>query len=210
MNSRGLRPIHPAESNLCAIPGKKGSCAMLGFLFGFNARLGRMHFFLGTIVLAVVMTAICFVIAAAIFQQSPRGFRPTEADMMTWPAIVAIVFFGFVSFSLQAMRIRDIGWDPVCVIPGWIAAAIVDGMIAGRFPSWAIEQGHHGTIVGALINLVLFGAMLFWPSGDYDESGPTFDAAPRKPEGSMFGPRGASAPAARIAQATRADFGRRG
>ena len=187
---------------------------MLGFLFGFNARLGRMHFFLGTIVLALVMTAICFAIAATMFPQMPRGFRPTEADFMTWPVIVAIVFFGFVSFTLQAMRIRDIGWDPVCVIPGWIAAAIVDGMIAGKFPSWAIGQGHHGTMVGALINLVLFGALLFWPSGDHDESAPTFDAAPRKPEGSMLRPStgrsAASAPAARIAQATRAEFGRRG
>jgi uncharacterized membrane protein YhaH (DUF805 family) len=187
---------------------------MLGFLFGFNARLGRMHFFLGTIVLAVVMTAICFAIAATMFQQMPRGFNPTEADFMTWPVMIAIVFFGFVSFTLQAMRIRDIGWDPVCVIPGWFAAAIVDGMIAGRFPSWAIEQGHHGTMVGALINLVLFGALLFWPSGDYDESSTTFNTAPHKPEGSMFRPStgrsAASAPAARIAQATRADFGRRG
>jgi hypothetical protein len=156
------------------------------------------------------MTAICFAIAATIFQQMPRGFNPTEADFTTWPVMVAIVFFGFVSFTLQAMRIRDIGWDPVCVIPGWIAAAIVDGMVAGRFPSWAIEQGRHGTIVGALINLVLLGALLFWPSGDYHESGPSFDATPPKPEGSMFRPTAASAPAARIAQATRAEFGRRG
>jgi hypothetical protein len=37
---------------------------MLGFLFGFNARLGRMHFFLALIALAVVMTAICFAIAS--------------------------------------------------------------------------------------------------------------------------------------------------
>jgi uncharacterized membrane protein YhaH (DUF805 family) len=202
------------ESNLCAIPGKKGSCAMLGFLFGFNARLGRMHFFLGTIVLAVVMTAICFAIAATMFQQMPRGFNPTEADFMTWPVMVAVVFFGWVTFTLQAMRIRDIGWDPVCVIPGWIAAAIVDGVIAGKFPSWSLGHDHRGTVVGALINLVLFGALLFWPSGDYDESGPTFDTAPRKPEGSLLRPStgrsAASAPAARIAQATRAEFGRRG
>ena len=44
---------------------------MLGFLFGFNARLGRMHFFLALIALAVVMTAICFAIAS--FQSNPRG-----------------------------------------------------------------------------------------------------------------------------------------
>jgi uncharacterized membrane protein YhaH (DUF805 family) len=181
---------------------------MLGFLFGFNARLGRMHFFLGTIVLAVVMTAICFAIAATVFQQMPRGFRPTEADLMTWPSLVAIVFFGFVTFTLQAMRIRDIGWDPVCVIPAWIAFALVDGLIATRFPSLSIGQGHHGTIVGALINLVLFGAMLFWPSGDYDDWTPTLAGPRAKPDDPARRQR--AAPEARIAQATRADFGRRG
>ena len=133
---------------------------------------------------------------------------------MTWPVMVAIVFFGWVTFTLQAMRIRDIGWDPVCVIPGWIAAAIVDGMIAGKFPSWSLGHEHRGTVVGAVINLVLFGALLFWPSGDYDESSPTFEVASRKPEGAMLRPStgrsAASAPAARIAQATRAEFGRRG
>jgi uncharacterized membrane protein YhaH (DUF805 family) len=180
---------------------------MLGFLFGFNVRLGRMHFFLGTIVLAVVMTAICFAIAGTVFQQMPRGFRPTEADLMTWPVVVAIVFFGFVTFTLQAMRIRDIGWDPVCVIPAWIAIMLVDSLIASKVPSWSLGQDHHGTVVGALVNLVLFGALLFWPSGDYDQSTPSFSAPPRKPDEPVR--RQSAAPEARIAQATRAEFGRR-
>jgi hypothetical protein len=39
--------------------------ANAGFpVFGFNARLGRLHFFLALIALAVVMTAICFAIAS--------------------------------------------------------------------------------------------------------------------------------------------------
>ena len=182
---------------------------MLGFLFGLNARLGRLHFFLGTIVLAVVMTAICFALAAILFQQMPRGYRPTEADLMTWPFIAAMVFFGFVTFTLQAMRIRDIGWDPVCVIPGWIAAALVDSTIAGKFPSWSIGHDHHGTVVGALVNLGLFGALLFWPSGDCGESTRSFGAPPRKPDAPSPRSSTSSAPAARIAQATKADFGRR-
>ena len=50
---------------------------MLGFLFGFNARLGRMHYFLATIALAIVMTAICFVIATSVIQFTPGDrFRP--------------------------------------------------------------------------------------------------------------------------------------
>ena len=46
---------------------------MLGFLFGFNARLGRLHFFLATIALAVVMTAICYAIASTLMQSSYSG-----------------------------------------------------------------------------------------------------------------------------------------
>jgi uncharacterized membrane protein YhaH (DUF805 family) len=40
---------------------------MLGFLFGFNARIGRMNYFLATIGLAIVMTGLCFAIAAAVY-----------------------------------------------------------------------------------------------------------------------------------------------
>ena len=32
---------------------------MLGFIFGLNARLGRLHYFVASIVLAVVMTVLC-------------------------------------------------------------------------------------------------------------------------------------------------------
>jgi uncharacterized membrane protein YhaH (DUF805 family) len=182
---------------------------MLGFVFGFNARLGRMHFFLATLVLALVMTAICFAIAAVLFHEMPRGYRPTAADLITWPMIAAGLFAAWVSFNLHAMRIRDIGWDPVCVIPAWIAIMLVDGMIAAKFPFLSAGDHHRSTGVGLLVNLVLFGALLFWPSGDYDQSTPTFSAPPRQPDPPSTRSSAASAPAARIAQATRAEFGRR-
>src|SRR6267142_2121578 len=51
----------------------KKDAPMLGFLFGFNARLGRMHYFLSTIGLAVVMTAVCLVIAGYAIQFTPGG-----------------------------------------------------------------------------------------------------------------------------------------
>jgi uncharacterized membrane protein YhaH (DUF805 family) len=176
---------------------------MLGFLFGFNARLGRMHYFLATIALAVVMTAICFAIAMLLFQQTPSAMLPS-ALMMSWPVIIAMVFFGWMTFTLQSMRIRDIGWDPVCVIPAWVAILIVDHVIAGRVPAWALGQDHQGTIVGALVNLVLFLAMMFWPGGDH--AAPMFGDTPDRPS------RGAgthSLTASRIARATGGDFGGR-
>ncbi|WP_247499171.1 hypothetical protein [Bradyrhizobium sp. 149] len=134
---------------------------MLGFVFGLNPRLGRLHFFLASVALAVVMTAICFGIAMAVLRNtSPSAIRPEDL-MKSWAIIAAIVFFGAATFTLQSMRIRDIGWDPVCVIPAWIALMIVDHVVAGRFPAWAIGQEHQATAVGALVNLVLMLALMF-------------------------------------------------
>jgi uncharacterized membrane protein YhaH (DUF805 family) len=176
---------------------------MLGFLFGFNARLGRLHYFLATIGLAVLMTAICFVIA---YTHHHSGARLSREDLMGWPTVMAMVFFGWMSFTLQSMRIRDIGWDPVCIIPLWIAILIVDKLVAGKIPAWSLGPEHHGTIVGALVNLLLFLAVTFWPSGDYE--GPTFGETPRNDAPSQR--TGASSVAAgRIARAAGSGFGRR-
>jgi uncharacterized membrane protein YhaH (DUF805 family) len=177
---------------------------MLGFLFGFNVRLGRMHYFLATIALAVVMTAICFVIASYAHR---TGTLLSRADLMGWPTITAAVFFGWMTVTLQSMRIRDIGWDPVCIIPVWIAILIVDKLVAGKIQAWSLGQEHHGTIVGALVNLGLFLALTFWPSGDYE--GPNFGETPRKPDTPSRRTDAASVAAARIARATGVGFGRR-
>jgi uncharacterized membrane protein YhaH (DUF805 family) len=179
---------------------------MLGFVFGFNARLGRMHFFFATIALAVLMTGVCFVIAMYMAPHLPAGTRLTAAALATWPpVIVAIVAFGWASFTLHCMRFRDIGWDPVCVIPAWIALLIVDRLVATKIPAWSFGHEHHGTIVGALISLGLFLALMFWPGGDYQ--GPT--ETPRTPDLPSSRPRANSAAEARIARATGAQFGRR-
>jgi uncharacterized membrane protein YhaH (DUF805 family) len=139
---------------------------MLGFVFGLNARIGRLHFFLATIALAIVMTAICFAIAMAVLRTTSPGMVRPEDLTHNRAIIGAMIFFGLATFTLQSMRIRDIGWDPVCVIPAWIALMIVDHVVAGRFPAWAIGGEHQGTMVGALVNLALMLALTFWPSAE--------------------------------------------
>jgi uncharacterized membrane protein YhaH (DUF805 family) len=179
---------------------------MLGFLFGFNARLTRMHYFLSTIALAVVMTAVCFAIAMSFVQHTPRA-AISRADLMTWPIMLAIAAFCWMTFTLQCMRIRDIGWDPVCVIPAWIAILLVDKVVASKFPLWALGPDHDGTIVGGLINLVLVLALMFWPSGDYES--PAFGGTPREPEKRAPKADAASTTAARIARVSGGGFGQR-
>ena len=180
---------------------------MLGFLFGFNARLGRLHYFLASIGLAVLMTAICFAVATYLIHSTPREMLSPESLIRSWPAIAAIVFFIWTSLTLQSMRIRDIGWDPVCVIPAWIAIVIVDKLIAGKIPAWSLGQDHNGTAVGALVNLALVLALTFWPSGDNEN--PTYGQTPPPPDRSSSRSPAGSVAAERIARATGANFGHR-
>jgi uncharacterized membrane protein YhaH (DUF805 family) len=180
---------------------------MLGFLFGFNARLGRLNFFLATIALAVVMTAICYAFASALIQSNPKAAL-ASARLITWPVIAAAGFFGWVTFTLQSMRIRDIGWDPVCVIPAWIVVLIVDHVVAGRIPSWSLGRDHDGTIVGALTNLALYLALTFWPSGADDGPTSTFDDTRWKPDQPTRRSQAMSVASERVARAT-GGFGRR-
>jgi uncharacterized membrane protein YhaH (DUF805 family) len=140
---------------------------MLDYVFGLNARLGRLQFFLASIALAVVMTAICFVIAVNGLVHFPEGAEPELSwEIMTWPILCAAAFFMLVTFSLQAMRIRDIGWDPVVVIGGWIAVMIIDIIVATKMPQLALGSGHHATIVSSIANLAMTGILLFWPGDD--------------------------------------------
>lgn len=169
---------------------------MLGFVFGLNARLGRLHFFLASVALAIVMTAMCFGIAMAVLRTtSPSMIRPEELTG-NWAIIAAMIFFGLATFTLQSMRIRDIGWDPVCVIPAWIALMIVDHVVAGRFPAWAIGQEHRGTMVGGLVNLALMLALTFWPSADSEAYSDPFDLPAR----AISKVSGADARIARVSQ----------
>jgi len=181
---------------------------MLGFLFGFNARLGRLHYFLSTIGLAVGMMVVAFAIASNAVHNTPTGANPA-ARLMGWPVIVSVVVFMWITFTFQSMRIRDIGWDPVCVIPAWMALLIVDKLVAAKFPAWSLGSESQGTVVGALVNLVLVLALTFWPSGDHNRPAPTFGEAGRKPPEPPRHQAVTSLPAARIARAPAAGFGRR-
>jgi uncharacterized membrane protein YhaH (DUF805 family) len=178
---------------------------MLGFIFGLNARLGRLQYFLSTMGLAVVMTGICFLIARDSFEAAANGVPPS-IELIKGPAIILGIIFLSITLTLQAMRFRDIGWDPVCVIPGWFAVLIVDMVVAQKFPGLSLGPEHHGTAVGALVNVALLLALFFWPSAHDEDAMPTLDE-PRRPDPSRSSGT-ASVAAERIARAS-GDFGRR-
>ncbi|MGJ4906237.1 DUF805 domain-containing protein [Bradyrhizobium sp. HKCCYLS2058] len=179
---------------------------MLGFIFGFNMRLGRLHYFLASLGLGAVFVVLAIVMAVGLAAVSPQS----SALAISWPIIAMIGLFLTANLMLQAMRFRDIGWDPVCVIPAWIAVMVLDYVVAGRFPEYAATSSHHGTWVGALINLGLSVALLFFPSGadDAPSSGATVS---RPPPATFRSARGAgSATEARLARITGGEAERRG
>jgi hypothetical protein len=106
------------------------------------------------------------------------------------------------------MRIRDIGWDPVCVMPTWLAIMAIDWLVASKHPAWSLGPEHFGTVVGGLVNFGMTLALLFWPSAGYVATPPSFDAPPRQPD-SPSRRGGESLTASRISRVSNGGFGRR-
>jgi uncharacterized membrane protein YhaH (DUF805 family) len=180
---------------------------MLGYLFGFNARIGRLKYFLSSILLAIVITVMIFAMVTSSIHGLAQG---ASLSQMKGPLIGIVVIFALASFMLNSMRLRDIGWDPVCVIPLWIALAVLDRVIAAKIPAVSLGHDHPGTIVGALVNLGLVLALMFWPSGSRETWTPNFDAPPpRLPDAPLSRQDGASQAASRVARVAGGEFGRR-
>jgi uncharacterized membrane protein YhaH (DUF805 family) len=180
----------------------------MSYLFGFNARIGRLHYFLSTILLGVVITVMTFAVASTSLHGLAQG---ASLSQMKGPLIGIVLMFALASFMLYSMRFRDIGWDPVCVIPLWIALVVVDRVIAAKIPAVSLGHDHPGTIVGVLVNLGLVLALLFWPSGAHETETPNFGAPPpRLPDAPLPRQEAATQAASRIARVAGGEFGRRG
>jgi hypothetical protein len=82
--------------------------------------------------------------------------------MLSWPIAGVVVLFTLATAMLQAMRVRDIGWDPVLVIAAWFGIVFIDAIIGVKL----LGPGHYGTILGSIVNLVMTGILLFWPGND--------------------------------------------
>ena len=179
---------------------------MLGFLFGFNARIGRLRFLFSTIVVTIMMVAVYIAAITYAFQTTPKGTVPSPTS---GPIFAAAILYAWLTLTLQSMRFRDIGWDPVCIVPVWIAVVIVDGLVAAKFP--AMSLGHeHGTIFGALVNLSLILALLLCPSREHNSSTPTLDERFRMPDAPPPRPVADIPAAPRISPPANGGFGRRG
>ncbi|GKQ51553.1 hypothetical protein [Bradyrhizobium sp. Ce-3] len=178
---------------------------MLNYIFGFNARMGRLAFFFCGFVAGIGFLMLVY----GITGNAPASGRSDVllAQAASSRALI-FAFYGMlvVCFMLQSMRVRDIGWDPVCVMAAWIALMVLDRAVAGRFPEYALTYQHTTTVVGATVNGVMNLVLMFWPG-----SGHSHDAAPLPRESSSDGTfQRDSAPAAagsRVARIANGEFG---
>jgi uncharacterized membrane protein YhaH (DUF805 family) len=188
---------------------------MLGAIFSFRGRLNRIQYFLGCcgagaglVVLLMIVGGLAFAAAGGHSEGPPSML----AIVVVGLAILVLVgpLYVWISFSLQARRFRDIGWEPVVVIPGWIGVNIIDRLAVMGAPQIAIMPGAGISWLTVIVGLFFSGALLFWPGrSESDDVAAVFDDVPAPPGRAIppapapAAPRWSPAPAS-------TGFGRRG
>ena len=142
---------------------------MLTAVFSFRGRLNRRHYVFGNFAIGAVLALLG---AALIgFSELAPTARPTLAmDVDAALLVIAAPLAVWSALSLQARRLRDIGLEPLFVIPLWIGTL-------GLAQSWPM--------IAASISLALFGCLYVWPgrrgglSSNFDDHRiTTFSPAP--------------------------------
>jgi uncharacterized membrane protein YhaH (DUF805 family) len=191
---------------------------MFEAVFSFRGRLNRLQYLASSMALGAVITIAVVIVGVTAFAQfHASGGQPNLAGLgpILLIALLLLPPFFWVSFSLQARRFRDIGWNPVLMIPLWLGVLVVDELVAIAAPAVSLPVVHH-TVIGVLFNLAMGGSLLFWPGRDEDPAPPVFEDAwtpPPSPEPRPAMPRAAPVPSYRpAAPAAPAAprFGRRG
>ncbi|HXQ14251.1 MAG TPA: DUF805 domain-containing protein [Caulobacteraceae bacterium] len=187
---------------------------MLSAVFSFSGRLNRLQYFLGSWGLGTALVVLVVVLLASVGAMSGGGTPgPAALTQLGVTALLALLviapIYFWISFSLQARRFRDIGWEPVFVIPAWIGASIVDRIAVMGAPQIAVIHGSGVSWFGLLLNLGLAGCLLFWPGKPPFDVASVFDDVPPPVQPTQARP---AAPATARTQplAAPAGFGRRG
>jgi len=184
---------------------------MLGAIFSFRGRLNRIQYFLGCCGAGVGLVVLLMIVGGLAFAATGGRSGPPSMITLAVVGLAMLVVVGplyfWISFSLQARRFRDIGWEPVFVIPGWIGANVIDRLAVMGAPQIAIIPGAGISWLTVVVGLFFAGSLLFWPGrGSSADVAAVFDDVP-PPERSVApapaAPRWSPAPAA-------TGFGRRG
>jgi uncharacterized membrane protein YhaH (DUF805 family) len=188
---------------------------MLETVFSFRGRINRLQYFASVVALGAALIVPVLVIGLGLLAHGGVGAKPPLATLalMGLFFLLSIPPFLWVSFSLQARRFRDIGWNPLYVIPGWMVFQVFDRVLAQFVPALSIGPLHYQTWIGLLVSLTLGGALLFWPGRAEDDAPPGIGASwlrPSEPTPAAPATTATYTPAPSPAAASTPRFGRRG
>jgi uncharacterized membrane protein YhaH (DUF805 family) len=139
---------------------------MLASIFSFRGRINRLQYFGGLVglfvsfVVAGVLAFLCLGDLSEL-QQAPAKVLPVLLI-----ALIVLPVWVWISFSLQARRIRDIGLNPLFVIPAYIVfQAILQAMGTSMATGPA---GSLASVASMMVDLAYSLALLFWPGRQQD------------------------------------------
>ncbi|MDL2410452.1 hypothetical protein PY650_33700 [Rhizobium calliandrae] len=142
---------------------------MIDSLFCFRGRVGRLRFFLYGFIIVPVAFFLMFLFLPALYV---FGLHLDASRSTTLMAVVPpVAGFFWMQLSIQAARIRDIGWKPGVIIPALLLIDVADLIVAYLFPALALETKHF-TALSEVVNAIFTIALLFTPS-DGDQAAPT-------------------------------------
>jgi uncharacterized membrane protein YhaH (DUF805 family) len=127
---------------------------MLTAVFSFRGRINRLQYFLGSLTIGATLALLAAMLIS--FTQLAPTARPSltmalDAVFLVLAAPLAI----WSAASLQARRLRDIGWEPMIVIPMWVGVLLLAGFAAQA----EVSQ----TALASLISLALLACLYGWP-----------------------------------------------
>jgi uncharacterized membrane protein YhaH (DUF805 family) len=140
---------------------------MLTGIFSFRGRINRLQYWLGSMgmgffVALVLLTPLVMAGASASHGGGAAGAL-AGLGLMALLAVPTLVIACWVGLSLQARRIRDIGLDPVIVMPLWILIGVADKLLTPGFPHLTAVQLATPSVAAIVINLIGGAALCFWP-----------------------------------------------
>lgn len=137
---------------------------MLHNILGFGGRMGRLEYFLACMALGFLVGMLVLALIFGFMPHLGHGERgPVPAGLTAMLVGIVLPIYLWFALAFQAKRYRDMGWNPLYVIPGTFAAGMVIGLLS-PFVHWL-------PIVGVLLNVTLSLCLWFWPSqptGDGD------------------------------------------
>lgn len=176
---------------------------MLDSLFMFRGRLRRLQYLAACFLLSLVVG--CVIVGGFWIMRPPPGSGHVMRAGTTLLILAIPMLASFwIGFSIQAARIRDIGWEPPILIAASLAITAIAYLVPLLMPDGATVDII--AKVAKAVNLAYGLALLLLPSNFHVADSPSFDPqlAPTRPE------RTEASPAHRVASRSGPTFGRRG